>query len=222
MDHGAGASAAADGSEECMPWDIGEPQPAVVQWQREGTIRGAVLDAGCGLGENAAFLSAHGHRVTGLDSSPHAIERARELARRRGLRVDLAVADAVRLSGYEGRFDTVVDCALFHCLDEEERPRYLRALNRATAPGAQLHLVCFSDALPPGNPELFRISARYVREALEVAGWQTLEVRRGTLLGRVPSAALRKIFVSRFSIDGTTDADNRVHSAAWWVRARRI
>ena len=55
------------------------------------------------------------------------------------------MADATDLSGYEGRFDTVVDSALYHCLDEEGRQAYIAALYRATRPGARLHLSCFSD-----------------------------------------------------------------------------
>jgi hypothetical protein len=34
------------------PWDIGQPQPAIVRVASEGGFAGAVLDAGCGTGEN--------------------------------------------------------------------------------------------------------------------------------------------------------------------------
>ncbi|MEV2250835.1 class I SAM-dependent methyltransferase [Streptomyces sp. NPDC050147] len=209
-------------ADERAPWDIGRVQPAVIEWDREGTIRGDVLDAGCGFGENAAFLASRGHRVTGVDSSPEAIDRARELMRERGLDVTFTIADLTELSGCDGRFETVVDSALFHCLDQEERSRYLRALHRATAPGAHLHLLCFSDALPRGNPELFRIGARELRDSLKAEGWESCELRRGTLLGCVPSDELREIYLRRFSPDGGADAYGVVHSPAWWARARRV
>src|SRR3954452_11903125 len=35
------------------PWDIGKPQPAVVRLASLGAFAGAVLDAGCGTGDNA-------------------------------------------------------------------------------------------------------------------------------------------------------------------------
>ena len=35
------------------PWDVGRPQPAVVRLASTGGFAGAVLDAGCGTGENA-------------------------------------------------------------------------------------------------------------------------------------------------------------------------
>src|SRR5215204_4537167 len=35
------------------PWDIGQPQPAIVRLESKGGVTGMVLDAGCGTGENA-------------------------------------------------------------------------------------------------------------------------------------------------------------------------
>ena len=81
------------------PWDIGEPQPALVALERSGTLRSPILDAGCGLGQNAVFLASQGHRVTGFDSAPTALARARELARARGVDLELVMADATRLDG---------------------------------------------------------------------------------------------------------------------------
>jgi hypothetical protein len=40
------------------PWDIGQPQPAVVRLASEGGFAGAVLDAGCGTGENALHIAS--------------------------------------------------------------------------------------------------------------------------------------------------------------------
>lgn len=44
--------------------DIVGPQPAVVAWKRDGWTRGQVLDAGCGLGDNAIDLARLGYHVT--------------------------------------------------------------------------------------------------------------------------------------------------------------
>ncbi len=41
--------------QETAPWDIPGPQPAFVGLEEAGLIRGSVLDAGCGTGENALY-----------------------------------------------------------------------------------------------------------------------------------------------------------------------
>ncbi len=149
-----------------IPWDTKEPQPCVVALEESGQFTGEVADMGCGLGDNAIFLASRGHRVTGLDGAPSAIEQARSRAAARGVEVDFAVADATKLIGYEDRFDTVLDSALYHCFTEEVRHTYVEALTRATKPGARLHMFCFTDSLPDDLPVLSLISERNLRETV--------------------------------------------------------
>jgi SAM-dependent methyltransferase len=132
------------------PWDIGAPQPEVVRLADEGAFRGAVLDAGCGTGENALLLASRGLSVTGLDGAPTAIARAREKATALGLELPFLVGDALDLSALRQRFDTVLDCGLFHVFDDEDRKRYARSLGDAVGSGGQVQLLCFSDEEPPG------------------------------------------------------------------------
>jgi hypothetical protein len=42
------------------------------------------------------------------------------------------VADATNLTGCDERFDTVIDSALYPCLDEDGRQAYAAGLHRAT------------------------------------------------------------------------------------------
>jgi 2-polyprenyl-3-methyl-5-hydroxy-6-metoxy-1,4-benzoquinol methylase len=80
--------------QETASWDIPVPQPAFVGLEESGEIRGSVLDAGCGTGENALFLASRGHELWGLDFVSVAIERASAKAKERGLSVKFQVGDA--------------------------------------------------------------------------------------------------------------------------------
>jgi cyclopropane fatty-acyl-phospholipid synthase-like methyltransferase len=127
------------------PWDIGRPQPAVVRLADEGLLRGAVLDAGCGTGENALFLAGRGADVAGVDFVAAAVQRAREKARERELHADFRVLDALRLAELGWTFDAVLDCGLFHTFGDDERPRYAAAVASVLRAGGALHLMCFSE-----------------------------------------------------------------------------
>ena len=132
------------------PWDVGRPQPAFVRLADRGALRGHLLDAGCGTGENALLAAAHSADVVGVDVSPTAIARARAKAAERGLSARFEVADALHLSQLGLTFDTVIDSGLFHVFDDENRARYVASLASALRSGGSCYLMCFSD-LQPGT-----------------------------------------------------------------------
>jgi SAM-dependent methyltransferase len=134
------------------PWDTGRPQPAVVRLAAEGGFAGAVLDAGCGTGENALHLASLGLSVLAVDVAETALALAGAKAGERGIDVELATADAFELERLGRTFETVLDCGLFHTFDAEERPRYVASLASVTAHGASLYVLCFSDAAPDTGP----------------------------------------------------------------------
>ena len=167
-----------------IPWDVHQAQPRLMELEALGGISGEVLDVGCGLGDNAIFLASRGHSVTGLDGSPAAIEEARRRAAEAGVTVTFDVADATDLSGYEGRFDTVVDSALYHCLDEEGQQAYIAALYRVTRPGARLHLSCFSDGNVNGViAPMGHVPESNLRDTLTANGWRIDFLGPTTYLG---------------------------------------
>ncbi|MGF6885812.1 cyclopropane fatty-acyl-phospholipid synthase-like methyltransferase [Nocardia sp. GAS34] len=182
-------------------WDIGRPQPPVVELARTGAFGHRVLDAGCGTGDNALHLAARGHLVTGVDAAETAIEHARGKAARRGLAATFAVCDARDLPGYDGDFDSVVDSGLFHTFGDTDRSRYVAALRRACAPGGTVHILAVSDAVPPG-PGPRRIAESELRESFS-AGWVVEELRAVDMLGKLPGS------------------DDEAAIPAWLLSARR-
>jgi SAM-dependent methyltransferase len=171
------------------PWDIGRPQPEVMRLAADGDVVGDVLDVGCGTGENALHLAALGHRVLGVDGSPTAVERARAKARARGLWVPFVVGDAFELGKLRRRFETALDCGLFHVFAPERRRLYAQSLCEVLAPGGTLHLLCFSDEQPPG-PGPYRIAQHEIGDAFR--GIFTLtRVRPGRFESTLPTGGAR-------------------------------
>jgi SAM-dependent methyltransferase len=152
------------------PWDIERPQPAIVRLASEGGFAGAVLDAGCGTGENALHLASLGLPVLGVDVAETALAIAREKAVDRGIHVEFAAADALRLERLGRRFATVLDCGLFHTLDGDERSGYVTSLASVTEHGGTLYVLCFSDDGPGTGPH--PVSREELRAAFDPAnGW---------------------------------------------------
>ncbi|MBA8825848.1 SAM-dependent methyltransferase [Saccharopolyspora lacisalsi] len=208
---------------EAIPWDIGEPQPLLVELERAGAITGEVLDAGFGRGDNALFLAERGYRVTAFDGAPAAVEQGRQRARERGVDVEFLVSEATTLEGLEQRsFGTVIDSALYHCLGEQQRQRYAAALSRVCGPGSRLHLLCFSDAVPGGFPGPFRISEAELRSAF-ADGWNINRIEPGhytTVF--TPRALRRQSQGASFEPDSLdTDDSGRIRVPVWHLDAER-
>jgi SAM-dependent methyltransferase len=135
------------------PWDIGQPQPAVLRLASEGGFAGAVLDAGCGTGENALHIALLGLPVLGFDVAETALATARKKAADRGIKVEFTTADALQLERLGRMFKTVLDCGLFHSFDEDdERMQYASSLASVTEHGGTLYVLCFSDKGPDTGP----------------------------------------------------------------------
>ena len=162
------------------PWNIGEPQPEIAELIRSGGIRSAVLDAGCGVGDASLELAAQGYKVVGIDLTPTAIAAAKKAADEQGLdKATFIQRDITTLSGYDGRFNTILDCTLFHSLPVEARADYLRAVHRAAAPGATMYMLVFTtDALPADSPFPVPnlVTQEELREAVSVC-WDIDEIR---------------------------------------------
>ncbi len=134
------------------PWDIGRPQAAILHLMGEGAFSGAVLDAGCGTGENALQVASLGLHVLGVDVAETALAIAREKAAARGIDADFVVADALHLDRLGQMFETVLDCGLFHTFDSDERRDYVAGLASVTSRGGNLYVLCFSDIGPDTGP----------------------------------------------------------------------
>ena len=132
------------------PWEIGHAQRVFMELEAAGQIGSSVLDVGCGTGENALYLAERGHEVWGVDLSSVAIERAMVKSHARRLPVVFLAADALESAAVGRTFDSLIDSGCFHTLTDDDRTRYASSMAALSAPGASLHIACFSEAEPPG------------------------------------------------------------------------
>ena len=152
------------------PWDIGRPQAEFVKIAGRGEIRGKVLDIGCGTGENAIYFAGLGLQVWGLDAAPLAIQKAKQKALERTVRVNFSLGDALRLHRLGQKFDTITDCGLFHTFSDEDRIAFMKSLKSALNESGTYFMLCFSDKEPAGwGPR--RVSGGEIRKTFGL-GWK--------------------------------------------------
>lgn len=133
---------------DTLPWDTGNPQPAISSRYESGDIVGRVLDVGCGIGTESLYIAEQGHTVTGIDFSEKAIDRARTRAADRPLdgNVRFETGDAFLLPEMDiGPFDTVIDCGMLHTLDADDRRGYTGSLAAVLATGGRAVCVEFGE-----------------------------------------------------------------------------
>jgi SAM-dependent methyltransferase len=167
------------------PWDIEAPQPAVVRLAGEGAFAGAVLDAGCGTGENGLHIASLGLEVLGVDVAETAVAMARAKATARGVDAAFVTADALHLDRLGRQFDTVLDCALCHTFDGEERREYVASVASVTVHGGSLYVLCFSDTGPDETLGPHPVSAQELTAAFDAGGeWSMSSVSPESLQTR--------------------------------------
>ncbi len=170
-------------------WDIGRPQPAFVELAEAGVVRGRVLDVGCGTGEHALMAAGLGLEATGIDAAPAAIAIAEDKARDRGLAARFLVWNALQLAGLDEQFDTVLDCGLFHVLDDDDRARFVESIRAVLPTGGCYHMLCFSDR-QPGDWGPRRVTQDEIRASFS-NGWQVDSIEAAKIDGNIdPNGAL--------------------------------
>lgn len=100
---------------------------------------GRALDLACGEGQNSVWLAKRGWRVTGIDYSTVAIEKARARAEREGRDVEFLCADLVEYVPPPNAFDLVL--VLYLHIPSDERRGVHELAAAAVAPGGTFLLL---------------------------------------------------------------------------------
>lgn len=135
-----------------------------------------MLDAGCGTGENALHIASLGLPVLGIDVAETALAMARQKAADRGIAAEFVAADVFHLDHLGRRFNTVLDCGLFHTFDHDERAQYVASLASATEQDGTVHVLCFSNQGPETGPH--PVSPEELREIFSRDnGWNVVTIQ---------------------------------------------
>ena len=98
-----------------------------------------VLDIACGEGRNSVWLASLGCDVLGMDVSPLALNKARQLAADRGVTVRWQEADVRSWQWQPDAFDAVV-CIFIQFADPSQRARLFSGLQTTLKLGGKLVL----------------------------------------------------------------------------------
>jgi ubiquinone/menaquinone biosynthesis C-methylase UbiE len=163
-----------------LPWDIGEPQPALVEILSEHPPCGPVLDVGCGSGDLALHLGRSGLDVLGVDLSRSAIRYAQDKAERHadsGGHVEFKVGDATRPALLGQQFGAIVDSGFIHMLSAAAQDRFLKEVTRVLAPRGRYYVL----GLLPDRKGLLPqpgVTERQLRTWFAAErGWDLIELR---------------------------------------------
>ena len=154
-----------------------------------------MLDAGCGYAELSLALAADGYTVVGIDADPDGGRRGHQGgAGARPANATFVQDDITSFTGFDGRFDTIIDSTLFHSLPVEARDGYLQSVHRAAAPGATYYILVFAKGAFPAEMERQAQRGdrgRVARGGVEVLGRSTRSGRRSSTptCGGIPADA---------------------------------
>ncbi len=119
------------------PWETGEVASELVRALDEGLIEPcSTIELGCGTGADAVHLAKRGFEVTGVDSSPLAVEQARHRGRRAGVPVCFVLDDVFDFAQTAGQFDLIYDAGFYHSIRGLDLSRFIDMLWRITRPGS--------------------------------------------------------------------------------------
>lgn len=154
----------------------GNPNPVLVD-ETAALTPGTALEVGCGEGADALWLAARGWKVTGIDISSVAIERAAAQGKLQDLQVDWQQVDLLEEGAPRGPYDLVA--AHFMHLPSALRRKLYGQLAGAVSAGGTLLIVghhpsdVHTSANRPDLPDMF-FTAEELAADLDPAAWEIL------------------------------------------------
>ena len=174
------------------PWHLDRVSQHVQQSFNEAWFmpNSRLIDVGCGLGENAAWLAEQGMQVTGIDFSSAAIAAARNrYSHTAGLQFH--VADCTSSLVHLGKFDYALDRGCLHGLPKEHWPLWFENLHNLLQPSGRLVLMmAIRNTI---ESELLQLVGQHAAGKFQICHTEHVEMLETNDRGSVPGILFRMI-----------------------------
>jgi ubiquinone/menaquinone biosynthesis C-methylase UbiE len=119
-------------------WEEPAPTEALVKFLYKNKLRkgSRAIEFGCGEGRDSVFLARSGFKVVSIDTSRYGLRRAKRLAKREKVNLDLLIADVVNLPVRNETFDLEVSVGCLNLMTiQGARDRHLHESYRVLKNG---------------------------------------------------------------------------------------
>ena len=148
---------------------------------------GKILLTGCGKGYDAVLAAEYGYEVTAVDFSSHAIDFARELAVKEGVKINFLAEDIFLLDdSFSAQFDYVYEYVTYCAINPARRIEYLRKIYDFLKPSGKLIAHLFpTDGRKGGPPfnintkDFYKDASRFFRLELSTRKINSIKPRKG-------------------------------------------
>jgi SAM-dependent methyltransferase len=138
------------------------------RWKKIGYRK--ILDLGCGVGRHSLLFAQHDFTVTATDLSPAGLKMLAEEAGKRGLKIEMALADVRKLPFEDRSFDAVLAFQSIYHVDSRGMAEALAELRRVLRSKAELYLTFISKTDPSYSAAESRVIDENVRVKREEEG----------------------------------------------------
>ena len=156
------------------------------------SLKGKILDAGCGTGRNFQYYNSEA-KVVGVDISEKMLEIAKERAAKSKASIEIRTMDLKSMSFKDDSFDYIMASFVLCVMPEEYERRALKELARVAKPDAELY---FLEYVYSQNP--FR---RFVMRATSFIPKILYDIRFDSTLSVVESEKMLKVKKLEFIYD---------------------
>lgn len=130
------------------PWDRGACSPQLQQWLELGTMkRGRTCVPGCGGGWEVLELARHGFETVGIDYTPAAVEKTKDLLGKNHAVAEVIEADVLEFQPHQ-RFDNIYEQTCLCAIHPDHWIRYSEQLSRWLKPGGSLFILFMQVSRP--------------------------------------------------------------------------